>query len=465
MKNRKLAIAAMLCWTCPLAVLAADAPVAAKAAAEPAITTPAATGAKESNGEGRPSPMWHAVFVEPGRRVEIDQASVRKMNDGKVQAYGRILFERALPDAVSGGTYQILEALNAYDCDKRTFATHRRLYRKDEKSLLRDEASLKKTELPVRSGTLDEKLLRAACLPGATELKTSFSTAVAKAKAAAEPGAEPRKELLRTEFGGGPKTVAQAAPAASSPSRPAARPVRKTPGKEAAVSAPAPEHLEWSYEGRGGPQNWGQLSPENKLCDSGKRQSPIDLRDGIRVDLPTIGFSYRPSLFRLIDTGQTVQAAVSDNRISLLGKTYELIQFHFHRPAEERINGRSYEMSVHLVHRAYDGQLAILAVPIERGSEHPLIQTLWNHLPLEPHLDVHPPGVAIDLNQLLPEQRGYYTYMGSLTTPPCSEGVLWLVMQSPIQVSAEQIGIFSRLHPNNVRPIQPQNGRLIKESR
>ena len=242
-------------------------------------------------------------------------------------------------------------------------------------------------------------------------------------------------------------------------------PVRKAAPAEAVVAAPSYDHVHWAYEGRGGPENWGKLDPANTLCDNGKRQSPIDIRDGIRVDLTPINFSYRPSHFRIIDNGHTIQAGVSDNRISLLGKDYELIQLHFHRPSEERINGRNFDMVAHLVHKAYDGQIAIVAVLMERGTEHPLVQTLWNYLPLERHVDVYPPGVAIDLNQLLPEKRDYITYMGSLTTPPCSEGVLWLVMKTPIQVSPEQIAIFARLYPNNARPVQPLNGRLIKESR
>jgi len=102
---------------------------------------------------------------------------------------------------------------------------------------------------------------------------------------------------------------------------------------------------------------------------------------------------------------------------------------------------------------------------LERGQAHPVMQTLWNNLPLEKNVDYSPEGVAVDLNQLLPENRSYYTYMGSLTTPPCSEGVMWMVMKQPAQVSAEQIAIFSRLYPMNARPVQSIRGRLIKESR
>lgn len=231
--------------------------------------------------------------------------------------------------------------------------------------------------------------------------------------------------------------------------------------------SPAAQHgsVHWDYEGLGGPENWSKLDPNNKACGIGQRQSPIDIRDGIKVDLEPIVFNYRPSLFRIADNGHTIQVQLTDNSITLTGKTYELVQFHFHRPSEEKVNGQRFDMVVHLVHKSDDGQLAVLAVLLERGNENPFIQTLWNNLPLEKNITVEPPTTLINPSELLPESMSYYTYMGSLTTPPCTEGVLWLVMKQPVQVSAEQIQIFSRLYKNNVRPIQPAAGRLIKEGR
>jgi carbonic anhydrase len=145
------------------------------------------------------------------------------------------------------------------------------------------------------------------------------------------------------------------------------------------------------------------------------------------------------------------------------GKRFDLLQFHFHRPSEERINGRQFDMVAHLVHKDAEGKLAVVAVLLDRGSAQPVIQTVWNALPLEKGEAV-PAPTQIDMNQLLPEDRRYYTYMGSLTTPPCSEGVLWMVMKQPVQLAAAQIGIFARLYPMNARPIQKVSGRMIKES-
>ncbi|MES2934868.1 MAG: carbonic anhydrase family protein [Pseudomonadota bacterium] len=220
----------------------------------------------------------------------------------------------------------------------------------------------------------------------------------------------------------------------------------------------------WSYEGEGGPTGWGKINPSWSKCDTGNRQSPIDIRDGIRVDLEQIAFDYRPTGFNVIDNGHTVQVNIgAGNTISVMGRTYELVQFHFHRPAEERINGKGFEMVAHLVHKDLDGRLAVVAVLIERGKPHTAIQSVWNNLPLEKN-DALVASSALDLNQILPARRDYYTYMGSMTTPPCSENVLWMVMKEPIQASFEQIAIFSKLYPMNARPIQSASGRMIKQS-
>lgn len=246
-------------------------------------------------------------------------------------------------------------------------------------------------------------------------------------------------------------------------------PRKVAPKKKAEpVSPPEPDYssVRWGYAGLGVPENWSKIKPGYALCGKGKRQSPIDIRGGIKVDLEPIQFDYKLTEFRVIDNGHTVLVEVGEgSSITVMGRNYPLVQFHFHRPSEERVNGKAYDMVAHLVHKDYDNSLAVIAVLMERGMEHPVIQTLWNHMPLEVGMESQPPNVMIDLNRLLPEKRDYYTYMGSLTTPPCTENVLWMVFKNPVPVSPEQISIFSRLYPNNARPVQPANDRLIKGSR
>ena len=246
----------------------------------------------------------------------------------------------------------------------------------------------------------------------------------------------------------------------------AAAKAKKAAATAAAAAAAAPKVYSnhWSYDGESGPANWGRINPEWAKCGAGNRQSPIDIRDGMKVDLEQITFDYKPSSFNVQDNGHTVQVTLSGGNFLTVGnRMYELMQFHFHRPSEERINGKGYEMVVHLVHKDAEGKLAVLALLLERGRSQPVIQTVWNNLPLE-KFDVSSPSVVLDPMDLIPARRDYYTYMGSLTTPPCTEGVLWLVMKEPVQASPAQMALFSRLYPLNARPIQPASGRIIKES-
>jgi carbonic anhydrase len=293
------------------------------------------------------------------------------------------------------------------------------------------------------------------------------------AKLGAKPSADGKYAMQVSNRGeSGENVITSVRPSAAAVA--AARRRKRPPAASAAASeahpalaADAGQSLlptHWDYAGNAGPDAWGGLRPEFGKCASGQRQSPIDIRGGIAVDLEPIRFDYRPSAFSVIDNGHTVQVNVEPgNSITITGRRYELVQFHFHRPSEERIDGRQYDMVVHLVHKDVDGRIAVVAVLLDRGSAQAIVQTVWNNLPLEKGDEVRG-GSRIDLAQLLPTDRRYYTYMGSLTTPPCSEGVLWMVLKQPVPISMEQLAIFARLYPMNARPIQQADGRLIKES-
>jgi carbonic anhydrase len=242
--------------------------------------------------------------------------------------------------------------------------------------------------------------------------------------------------------------------------------------REVAVPAAVPAHavasvipaVKWSYEGESGPANWARMHPDWAACGSGVRQSPIDIRDGIKLDLDPIVFDYQASSFTVVDNGHTIEVALGrGSSITIMNRRYELQQFHFHRPSEERINGKSFEMVIHLVHRDEEGRQAIVALLLERGLAQKTVQMVWNNLPLEKY-EIVKPSIALDAADLLPLQREYYTYMGSISTPPCSEGVLWMVMKQPVQLAPAQMALFSRLYPYNARPTQPSSGRIIKES-
>jgi carbonic anhydrase len=220
----------------------------------------------------------------------------------------------------------------------------------------------------------------------------------------------------------------------------------------------------WSYDGANGPQSWAQLKPEYAACGKGERQSPIDVKDGIKVQLDALQFHYQAPDFRVIDDGRTVRVLVAPgSSIEVMGRRYELKHLQFHRPSEVHVNGKAFDMALHLVHQDVEGRSAIVAVQLERGSLHSVVQAVWNNLPLEKGVE-QPARSPLDLLALLPADPRYITFMGSMTTPPCQEGVLWVVMKNPVGVSDYQLAVFSRLYPMNARPLQAVNGRMVKES-
>jgi carbonic anhydrase len=220
----------------------------------------------------------------------------------------------------------------------------------------------------------------------------------------------------------------------------------------------------WSYSGSEGPEHWGDLGPAFALCRNGKEQSPIDIREPHNSDLQPIHFDYSPVPLKIINNGHTIQINVkTGGGITIGGAQYQLVQFHFHKPSEEAIDGKHFDMVAHLVHQDAGGKLAVVAVLLKSGKENLLIRSLWNNLPAEEGKEYSPGIVTVNVASLLPADQSYYTFAGSLTTPPCSEGVTWYVLKSPVQVSASQIAAFGKLFPMNARPIQPTNSRQILE--
>jgi carbonic anhydrase len=243
--------------------------------------------------------------------------------------------------------------------------------------------------------------------------------------------------------------------------------VASASGLSASV-CPADEQAHWSYSGATGPEKWSTLEHDFGSCALGKTQSPIDIRDveAREADLPAIDFAYQASPLKIIDNGHTIQVNYAPGSfISVGGRRYELVQFHFHKPSEEKLNGKGYDMVAHLVHKDSDDKLAVVAVLLENGKTNPLIDTLWSHFPTQTNQETVVGSANIDVADLLPDNHAYYTFTGSLTTPPCTEGVTWLVLQHPSAVSAAQVARFGSLYPMNARPVQPVNGRAIQASR
>jgi carbonic anhydrase len=224
----------------------------------------------------------------------------------------------------------------------------------------------------------------------------------------------------------------------------------------------------WSYEGANGPEHWGDLDPEYARCKAGKEQSPIDIRNAQKASLPAIRFEYRSGPLKIINNGYTavrVNYTPGNGNFLIVGdQRYELTQFHFHHPSEEYIHGEPYDMVIHLMHEASDGKVAAVAVLLKAGSANATIHQLWKYMPKTEGKEEQIAGVEVNPIGLLPPDTSYYTYMGSVTAPPCTEGVTWFVLKTPVDISAEEIGAFAKLYPHDVRPPQPLNGRVVKES-
>ena len=238
--------------------------------------------------------------------------------------------------------------------------------------------------------------------------------------------------------------------------------------QEAMAAAQVHGEVHWDYDGANGPASWGKLKPEFNLCAIGKRQSPINIDESTTLQGPAepLAFSYNPSNGTVVNNGHTIQVDVQgNNTLTVRGSAYRLVQFHFHTPSEEQINFKRYPMVAHLVHRNDEGQLAVVAILLQEGNPSILIDKVWTYMPLDAGDKVGMPPALLDLNELLPVDQRYFQFMGSLTTPPCSENVLWMVMKQPVQISRMQYRLFTQLYPNNARPVQPINGRPIRDAR
>lgn len=231
----------------------------------------------------------------------------------------------------------------------------------------------------------------------------------------------------------------------------------------AAVVAAAQAEHHWGYSGATGPANWSEFGA---TCGLGKAQSPIDIVHAEQKNLLPIEFDYRSSPLKVIDNGHSIQVNYAPgSSIVVNGKSYELQQFHFHHQSENAINGQHSPMELHLVHQASDGGLAVVAVLLNQGHGNATLATVWANLPQEKEKEYAPEHVEVEAIHLIPANHRYYTFVGSLTTPPCTEGVTWLVMASPMTISKQQIAKFAGLYPDNARPVQPLNGREVLESK
>lgn len=218
----------------------------------------------------------------------------------------------------------------------------------------------------------------------------------------------------------------------------------------------------WSYGGAEGPEYWGDLAAKYMMCKEGKNQSPLDITDLTEADMEPLKLEYKALSKDFTNNGHTVQVNFNaGSNFTIDGETFELKQFHFHTPSENHIDGKSYPMEAHLVHASKDGALAVIAVMFTEGKSNPFMKTLVDNIPQKAKAHNDMKEAKLNANDMLPENRDYYRFSGSLTTPPCSEGVRWIVLKTPVEASKEELKAFSDVMGDNNRPIQPVNAREI----
>ncbi|MBI1910655.1 MAG: carbonic anhydrase family protein [Deltaproteobacteria bacterium] len=228
-----------------------------------------------------------------------------------------------------------------------------------------------------------------------------------------------------------------------------------------ATASEKASHPHWAYDGEHGPAHWGHMSEEFAACSQGKTQSPIDISGASEEDTADIAFSYKPSKLNILNNGHTVQVNYDKgSSIKVDGVDFQLVQFHFHTPSEHTVGGKSFGQELHLVHKNDKGELAVVGVLIEKGKENAAYKKIWSNLPRKAD-EKKEVNAEINAEELLPKTRAAFRYTGSLTTPPCSEGVNWIVLKSPIQMSAKQIDSIQKIMHRNNRPVQPIQGRKV----
>ena len=218
----------------------------------------------------------------------------------------------------------------------------------------------------------------------------------------------------------------------------------------------------WGYTGNEGPAHWGGLSSKFKACSKGKAQSPINLTPSEGATVEPILFDYHASPLGIIHNGHTVQVSYQPGSSIQIGeKTYDLLQFHFHTPSEHSLKGERTDMEVHFVHRSKEGEIAVVGVLMKAGTYNKALAEIWKRMPARESAEQIHRNVMINAADLLPKRKKYFRYMGSLTTPPCTEGVHWYVLDTPVTVSESQTRRFSNAVGQNSRPTQALNHRLL----
>ncbi len=422
--------------------------------------------------------QWTLLHQDSNRRLEFDEARF-VFDKGQGTAVGRVLLANQILDHLSGAYYRSLEVEGRYNCETKTHAVTKRRYYKEDGEFLREDTMPNALDSRVRQGFPEEHFLAEFCRPRPKpKVEEPFNpniSVIEKEKTEFDKSGAALREIVEILKRGNEKVLAETKSTSAKSDTPNTERGSENNTKNAQKSrgakktAPASKPLilpEWSYEGANGPAFWGSLGTAYESCALGQNQSPIDLKETILVELPPLITFWQPASFRVLDVNKTLLVTSAEAGAVLVNSDrYAFSLFTAHQPAEHKINGQVFPLEVALLHQSTEGKLLMLSVLFEEGAENAALQQILNHIPLERGGQMDSREQLVDFSILLPENKAYYTFLGSLTAPPCSEGVLWVVMKTPQQASAAQLDIMKRLFNENARPEQAAFNRIIKESR
>lgn len=422
--------------------------------------------------EARSAVHWTKLSENSQSKLSIDKQSVIEKDQLK-KAWLKIEYktpQKNLQDPEK--MFNLSKVLWYFDCPAQKSATAQVAQYLDGEMVFSAGIDAKKAEFiePVPETDVDIAMRYVCAEKKPAAEATVKPIADEKAKSAEKTNAEKKegdKAEVKVEAAPQEKSD-QKEPVTAEPAKPEAKAAETKNGKKEADAKSKDAHKggksHWSYEGEGAPEHWGKLSPENTTCDIGRNQSPINIDKTIKASLKTIRWIQKFPAKEIFNNGHTVQINFKEGNMLVLDDApYQMKQVHFHAPSENLINGKSFPLEAHFVHADNKGNLTVIGVMFKEGEKNAALEKLWAQLPKEVN---KPEALKARFlpSEMIPQGGKYYRFSGSLTTPPCTEGVRWIVMKTPISASKEQINVFEELmkHHNN-RPVQPLNGRPVLE--
>lgn len=407
---------------------------------------------------------WVKLHENSSAKLLLDKQSITQ-KDALSRAWVKIEYKTPQTNTDSADkTYNLSKLLWYFDCNAQKSAISQVFQYFNAETVFSAAIDVKSAEFiePVPETELD-LAMRYVC---ARKPVKSESVVAAASKPVIKAEADKKSEAKPAEV---EKAAVEAKPEVKPEPKPAVENVEPTKtAKENIIkekSSKADQHgAHWAYEGKEGPENWAKLKPEFATCDAGRNQSPIDIDAAIDAPLKPLKGIQKVAAKEILNNGHTIQANFKFGNMLLLDDVpYQMKQVHFHAPSENTIKGKSFPLEAHFVHADKNGNLSVIGVMFKEGKANAGLEKLWAQMPKEAGAPI-PLKAKVSANEMIPDNRDYYRFSGSLTTPPCTEGVRWLLLKTPMTASKEQIAAFEAvMHHHNNRPVQPLNGRLVVE--